>query len=905
MQSIKNILKKFNIIIISLGVFLFYVIFINFMLNFFINFSIKEKNIEYNFLTSLEKKTLDLLMRMKAEFKKTSYFFNYTQRNLSKNVSNDIIIIGIDEKSLNMIGKWPFKRNIHSKIVDYFTNSKYRENTLFFDVFFVEPDIASPEDDFLFIESLKKNQKIVFDCIGKNKSDNMDEENDFKQRIEFQIKKFGELKNIFGVSNKALTFDSFTIPLIPYLDSINDIGVANTVEDNDKIVRKFPLIIKYVDKKYLNFLDLKEGDYADNLLLINYKIQKYSNNTYKLVENETKIFDQDKIDFIKRKTFTRNDIDTIKSRMDKISNDFILELEKFRSNYEKENQKIILQINNHLKNSILPEDLKKQIYSIFNQKENLKDIDEFLEDLSNELDNYSKIEEKYKKESYFFKNLYKNCIKLERVSEKTVNNKIEKLSLYDFIYYKTDIYFDTLKNVNQKFLQSAPLVLISRYFHTDKNNIEIIFGKEVRLYNPQVYNSDKDVLEKPKFLGNKDYLSIPIDDAGFIEINFLGGASTTQRNAPTTFDAYSYADFISGKNILIKNKICLVGAFSNGMADDLYQTPFKTMFGIEVIANTINTAIMNNYIKYLPNFFYFFILLLVSFILTLICSYKDIIKSYFFAISFVVLYFILVCVLFINFNIVLETVKVLIIAIFSVTSTVVYRIFTEERQKKQIKNIFSKYVHPSVVEELLKNPPELGGVDMDITVLFSDIRGFTGLGEMLTSQELVNFLNKYLTSMTDIIINNNGTLDKYMGDGIMCFWGAPKTIKNHAELTCRAALQQMAKLEELNKELSEIKRINIGIGINSGVMTAANMGSPGRMNYTIMGDNVNLGSRLESTNKYYGTNIIVSEYTYQQVKDKFVFRELDFIRVKGKNKPIKIYELICEKFELEFLENKI
>jgi len=206
--------------------------------------------------------------------------------------------------------------------------------------------------------------------------------------------------------------------------------------------------------------------------------------------------------------------------------------------------------------------------------------------------------------------------------------------------------------------------------------------------------------------------------------------------------------------------------------------------------------------------------------------------------------------------------------------------------------MFGKYVSATVVDQMMEYPPELGGVDKELTVFFSDIRGFTTLSESMTPQELVNHLNIYLTAMTDIIMDYQGTLDKYVGDEVMCFWGAPIPQKDHAILACKCALNQMQVLGELNAKWPKEKRIDIGIGINSGIMTVGNMGSLGRMNYTLMGDNVNLGARLEGTNKQYLTHIIISENTYGLVKDKVVARELDNIRVKGKNRPVLIYELM-------------
>ena len=206
--------------------------------------------------------------------------------------------------------------------------------------------------------------------------------------------------------------------------------------------------------------------------------------------------------------------------------------------------------------------------------------------------------------------------------------------------------------------------------------------------------------------------------------------------------------------------------------------------------------------------------------------------------------------------------------------------------------MFGTYVTPQVVDQLLDNPPELGGVDKEITVLFSDIRGFTRKSEGLSSQELVKYINRYLTAMTNVILEDDGTLDKYVGDEIMAFWGAPIDQKDHALRACKSAVRQMEALRKFNEEMPPERKIDIGIGLNSGIMTVANMGSDKRMNYTLMGDNVNLGARLEGTNKVYRTNIIISENTYGLVREHVIVRELDNIRVQGKNKPVLIYELV-------------
>jgi len=204
---------------------------------------------------------------------------------------------------------------------------------------------------------------------------------------------------------------------------------------------------------------------------------------------------------------------------------------------------------------------------------------------------------------------------------------------------------------------------------------------------------------------------------------------------------------------------------------------------------------------------------------------------------------------------------------------------------------------------MLKDPSKLklGGDKKHLSVLFSDIRGFTTVSESLTPEELVHLLNEYLTAMTDIVFKYDGLLDKYMGDAIMAVYGAPLDQPDHAERACRTALDMMEQLKILQKKWeSEGKPVlNIGIGVNSGDMVVGNMGSEMRFDYTVMGDSVNLGSRLEGINKEYGTNIVISEFTYNEVKDRLICRELDSVRVKGKLLPVKIYELLGDRKDEE------
>jgi adenylate cyclase len=214
-----------------------------------------------------------------------------------------------------------------------------------------------------------------------------------------------------------------------------------------------------------------------------------------------------------------------------------------------------------------------------------------------------------------------------------------------------------------------------------------------------------------------------------------------------------------------------------------------------------------------------------------------------------------------------------------------------------MKQMFQSMVAPSVVEEILKLPSgiELGGEEKELTVMFSDIRGFTTYSEKHSPHEVVGILNEYLTQMTYLVFQTEGTLDKYIGDAIMAFWGAPAPQRDHAFRACSTALGMVDLLRGiLHKkwELEGREKLRIGIGLNTGRMVVGFVGSEHLKNYTLIGDAVNLGSRLEGATKQYRVEIVIGEATRESVKEDMLCRELDLIRVKGKQEPIRIYELV-------------
>jgi adenylate cyclase len=244
-------------------------------------------------------------------------------------------------------------------------------------------------------------------------------------------------------------------------------------------------------------------------------------------------------------------------------------------------------------------------------------------------------------------------------------------------------------------------------------------------------------------------------------------------------------------------------------------------------------------------------------------------------------------------NLVIEVAAPLLSALVITLTALTTALATEGREKAQIRSAFGQYLQSTLVERLLQDPDRLGGQRRELTVLFSDIRGFSRFSEQLEPELLSDFLNEYLTPMTELVMRDAGMLDKYIGDAIMAVYGAPLLIDDHAVRACGTALAMQEALTPLNKTWKEsgLPEIRIGIGINTGPMSVGNMGSERRFDYTVMGDAVNLGARLEGLTKGYKVDILVGEDTKKAASASFVFREVDRVRVLGRSAAASVYEL--------------
>ncbi len=389
-------------------------------------------------------------------------------------------------------------------------------------------------------------------------------------------------------------------------------------------------------------------------------------------------------------------------------------------------------------------------------------------------------------------------------------------------------------------------------------------------------------------------LTIPTDPQGFVHLDYDGGAGT--------FPTYSLADVVQRKLSpeLFRDRLVLIGPTVTGISGTAL-TPFQqTRFpGVEIHANMIDDILYQHFIRrglreYLLDIAF---IMLFSLAAGSLFSILNPLRATLLLSGSLFLFFGLTYYWFAHYRMWVTDFPPMTTLVVTYAGIVSYRFFFEEGEKKKVRSAFSQYLHPALITQMLNSPDgiRLGGEEKELTALFTDIRGFTTLSESLTPAQLVDLLNEYLSAMTDLIFKNWGTLDKYIGDAIMAFWGAPYPQTDHALRACRTGLDMLQGVKRLQASWQSrgVPRLEIGIGINTGPMLVGNMGSRIRKNFTIMGDSVNLASRLEGLNRQFGTNVIISEGTFLQVKDLVVARELDLIKVKGKMQPVKVYELLA------------
>ena len=407
-------------------------------------------------------------------------------------------------------------------------------------------------------------------------------------------------------------------------------------------------------------------------------------------------------------------------------------------------------------------------------------------------------------------------------------------------------------------------------------------------------------LKKGESVSFGEEIKIPIDEENRMKLNFNFSDSKYRG-----FDKLSYYDVVLDRNdpSQYQNKIFILGSSAAALFD-IVAAPMDNQFpGVYIHMNMLENILNNNFMHGLDEDSVLLLIIILGIICAVYSSYTSPVVSFLitFVVSFV--YFIFNLHYFENSNLYIGVAKPFLTIFTAFCVSVIIRYIFEEREKKFLNATFKKYISPELIDQMVEadSTPELGGSKDYLTAYFTDIASFSTFSEKLGDPaKLVELLNEYLTAMTDILIDNHGTLDKYEGDAIIAFFGAPVKLDNNAQAACETALAMQRKLTELRKHWESqgdkwpviVHQMRMRIGINTGEIVTGNMGSAMRMNYTMMGDAVNLAARLESGAKQYGVFTMCSQETIDATDGSILARVIDVVRVVGKSEPVTTYELL-------------
>ncbi len=383
---------------------------------------------------------------------------------------------------------------------------------------------------------------------------------------------------------------------------------------------------------------------------------------------------------------------------------------------------------------------------------------------------------------------------------------------------------------------------------------------------------------------------IEVDEKGFTKLNYY---------KPDQYKIVSFLDVYKKKidPHYFKDKIVILGITEVG-AGDVAPTPMGNIPGPLLHYTFLSNFLQNQLLSH-PIKFEFALIALMALMpwLTLLLIQSVLRRSMLNIFSYLVAYAV-VRYLFVKSNIYIDLFYPLVAFLLSMVTLEAVAFYKQQKDEKFLRDAFSSYLSEDLMQELIKNPKalSLGGEKKELSVLFSDIRGFTTISESMTPENLIKLLNRYFTPMTNAVLEKRGMLDKYIGDAVMAFFNAPVDVKDHADKACECALLMIERLHELNKQFvaENLPQIHIGVGINTAEVVVGNMGSDTRFNYTVIGDGVNLASRVEGLTKNYGVEILITEFTVAKLKTDFLYRKIEPVQVKGKEEPVLLYQLMVE-----------
>ena len=839
---------------------------------------------------------------------------------------NDIATLDMDSKSLQIVGRWPWSREKH--IPSILAAKEHQMNALAFDIFFIERqerkleynDVTSINDSVLTLKAIKdlfpdpdidlanaaadaKNIYFGYTFFPqpskKMPVKKRTQEKDARLMI---LEEKGFFKKIIPEEFETINdFYDIDPPVDDLIQSSKGTYFFQTVAEDDGISRRYPLVGKYEDRLFPNAglalaLDHYGVSFEDVEIIPGKHLRiplpspdKNSSSSIRIPIDKRGLMQVNWAgkweDENGEHDFTHYPYWVLKKFRESEYNNYVMSKIK-----ELANSDPALQGAKNLK-ALMKAALKEKFAT---KKDVIKSIKQLA--MSGQMESYILKTSGSKTGEQFFGSMGRKAKPpmIKMYNEIKNSNTVAKELVIDHNITLDDL----LKNKN--LVYTPP---IKDYVITTFNKLKSDISS--------LSKSTKD--EKYKKILKKSLVEISQLERNFLIVQNLNRHALTDQQRPLYF--FPSKDRIVVGNIKkntarpivpfeFYNKKLLYGLTAPGTSD-LGSQPFNGSYPmVGLHANALNTILSDIFITRTPKYIVSLVLLLLAALLAFgIQKLSPAIGGA--AVGGLVLVYVVTAFwIFTNYYIWLDLFAPIATVGLGYLGITVYNYIQEEKNKQFLKSSFGTYISPELIDEMYDSgqEPELGGEEGYHTAFFTDIQSFSAFSEKLSASDLVSLLNNYLTEMTDILMENNGTLDKYIGDAIVAFYGAPLDIKDHELLACRTAIKMQERLAELREQWQAegdrwpeiVHHMQNRIGINTGQMVTGNMGSDSRMNYTMMGDTVNLAARLESSAKQYGIYIQIADSTYESVKDQVVVRALDFVKVMGKEEPVKVYELISE-----------
>jgi len=800
-----------------------------------------------------------------------------------------ILFVEMDDEAVQNLGRWPWPRNIFSNIIN--TLDSLEAKQILFDVTFTQPtDLIVKKEAIKNI--LDKKNKEEFNLFIKNTLGAIKAEQSILQ---------------MDVTNTLLSIQSFFNGFMEIAKERLNYAIINNDEVLSKAFKDRNVFIGYsfeigTEKQDIEKISLYPKIKKDILAWVKNQPDSVFNALPASIRSHSH-FDEAEL----RGIFTRSKITLLLEKdmeisLSEVADKLKATAEELRSQYNSSREEFVY-------NKML-EFLNKNPEANYTQFNN----------------NYMIFEPT--NQSYFKKNIWpavKN--EFESIRQFTVSvpptiNFLQTKKMEPPFYKFTQSvkgggFLNGIPN-DDGVLRYAPLFVQ----YKDKIFPHISIASMLDFYNPEkiFFDSDKYlVFQQANVNGKLKNIRIPINNDGTIFINWTGKWQDTFRHisAAEIYRLYFTRDSLSGEEYdpnnpsaevkkllskekklkkMVKGSICIIGLTAVG-THDYNPIPYDSSYPmVGTHGNIINSILTEQFIEKAPESYNILFMIALAIIIGISLSFLSAMSSLLMIVVLLIAISYLSLALF-NNGIWINMLSPILLALFSYLGISSYKFASEEKDKRQIKKAFAKCVSPDVMEEILKDPStlQLGGQKKIVTVLFSDIRSFTTYSEKRQPEEVVSILNEYLNAMTEVIMKNKGTLDKYVGDEIMALFGALtfESVETSAKRAVIASIQMLARLKELHKKWAEqgLEPLDIGIGLNTGEMVAGYMGSELRMDYTVIGDAVNLGARVEAETRNYNSYLIVTETVYEYIKDIAICRPLEKIKVKGKDIPVMIYDV--------------